>query len=149
VVKTCPTKIQFYPNLSNFIQIYPILSKFIQLYLVQSNCIQFDPMWTNFLTPFSECFTCVACGKDLSHDEFVLDEQKTIYCTEDWAKKKAYRCVTCKRAIVPTEGQTKAPRLRALGKDYHPDCFKCEVCTYIRYHSNIFCANLAWNQVLA
>ena len=90
--------------------------------------IQFDPILTDFLPQFSECFTCVACGKDLSHDEFVLDEQKTIYCTEDWAKKKAYRCVTCKRAIVPTEGQTKAPRLRALGKDYHPDCFKCEVC---------------------
>jgi hypothetical protein len=100
----------------------------IQIYPIISNSIQFDPILSNFLTPFSECFTCVACGKDLSHDEFVLDEQKTIYCTEDWAKKKAYRCVTCKRAIVPTEGQTKAPRLRALGKDYHPDCFKCEVC---------------------
>jgi len=83
---------------------------------------------TNSAAFHSKCFTCVACGKDLSHDEFVLDEQKTIYCTEDWAKKKAYRCVTCKRAIVPTEGQTKAPRLRALGKDYHPDCFKCEDC---------------------
>ena len=105
----------------------PILFKFIQLYSILSSSIQFDPILTSFFTQFLECFTCVACGKDLSHDEFVLDEQKTIYCTEDWAKKKAYRCVTCKRAIVPTEGQTKAPRLRALGKDYHPDCFKCEV----------------------
>ena len=132
LIRTYPTSIQFYPNLSNCIQFYP----------VQSNLIQFDPILTNFLTQFSECFTCVACGKDLSHDEFVLDEQKTIYCTEDWAKKKAYRCVTCKRAIVPTEGQTKAPRLRALGKDYHPDCFKCEVCI-LDAIQHFFCANLA------
>ena len=29
--------------------------------------------------------------------------------------------------IVPKDGQTTAPRIRALGKDYHPPCFKCEV----------------------
>ena len=49
------TLIQFYPNLSNFIQFNSIWSNFIQ----------FDPILTNFLTQFSECFTCVACGKDL------------------------------------------------------------------------------------
>jgi len=53
---------------------------------------------------------------------------KNIYCVADWALRKAYRCVTCKKAIVPAEGQKTAPRLRALGKDYHPDCFKCEDC---------------------
>jgi hypothetical protein len=83
---------------------------------------------TNAAAFHSKCFTCVACNKDLSHDQFILDDQKNIYCTDDWAKKKAYRCTTCKRPIVPAEGQTNAPRLRALGKDYHPDCFKCEDC---------------------
>jgi len=83
---------------------------------------------TNAAAFHSKCFTCCACNKDLSHDQFVLDENKNIYCVDDWAKKKAYRCVTCKRPIVAAEGQTKAPRLRALGKDYHPDCFKCEDC---------------------
>jgi len=83
---------------------------------------------TNSAAFHSKCFTCCACNKDLSHDQFILDENKNIYCTDDWNKKKAYRCTTCKRPIVPDEGQTKAPRLRALGKDYHPDCFKCEDC---------------------
>ena len=75
----------------------------------------------------SECFSCITCKKDLSHDQFVMDENKNIYCSEDWAKQKAYRCTTCKKPIVPSEGQKTAPRLRALGKDYHPNCFKCEV----------------------
>ena len=29
--------------------------------------------------------------------------------------------------MVPVEGSKVAPRLRALGQEYHPDCFQCEV----------------------
>jgi len=83
---------------------------------------------TNSAAFHTACFTCIVCNKDLSHDQFILDDQKQIFCSEDYAKKKAYRCTTCRKPIVPTEGQTKAPRLRAMGKDYHPDCFKCEDC---------------------
>ena len=82
----------------------------------------------------SACFTCIVCNKDLSHDQFILDDQKQIFCSEDYAKKKAYRCTTCRKPIVPTEGQTKAPRLRAMGKDYHPDCFKCEARDSFKEH---------------
>ena len=78
----------------------------------------------------SECFNCVVCNKDLSHDQFIMDDDKRIFCSEDWTKKKAFRCTTCKKPIVPEAGQTKAPRLRALGKDYHPACFKCQVRYY-------------------
>ena len=74
-----------------------------------------------------ECFTCIGCNKDLAHAEFVMDELRQVFCPECFAKKKAPRCATCKKPIVPGPGQKKAPRLRALGKDYHPDCFKCEV----------------------
>ena len=28
------------------------------------------------------------------------------------------------QAIVPKKGQTKAPRLRAMDRDYHLECFK-------------------------
>jgi len=87
-------------------------------HMVRTNNAAFHP----------ECFSCITCKKDLSHDQFVMDENKNIYCSEDWAKQKAYRCTTCKKPIVPSEGQKTAPRLRALGKDYHPNCFKCEDC---------------------
>jgi hypothetical protein len=46
---------------------------------------------------------------------------------DDYAKKKAFKCSYCKKPIVPKEGQNTAPRLRAMGRDFHPDCFKCEV----------------------
>lgn len=83
---------------------------------------------TDSATFHTECFTCCVCKKDLSHDEFVLDNQKQIFCPACFTKKKAYRCTTCKRPIIPEPGQTTAPRLRAMGKDYHPNCFKCEDC---------------------
>ena len=39
----------------------------------------------------------------------------------------AFKCSVCNKPIVPKEGQTKAPRIRALDRDFHPQCFKCEV----------------------
>ena len=39
----------------------------------------------------------------------------------------AEKCYKCKRPIVPVDGGKVAPKLRALGQDYHPDCFKCQV----------------------
>ncbi len=46
----------------------------------------------------------------------------------------AEKCYKCKRPIVPTEGSNVAAKLRALGQDYHPDCFKCEVkCNETRF----------------
>ena len=63
----------------------------------------------------------------MAHSEFIMDEQRQVFCSECFAKKKAPRCATCKKPIVAGAGQKKAPRLRAMGKDYHPDCFKCEV----------------------
>ena len=50
-----------------------------------------------------------------------------VYCTEDYNRKRAPKCSFCKKPIVPKEGQKSAPRLRALGRDYHPQCFQCEV----------------------
>ena len=57
----------------------------------------------------------------------MTDENKEIYCNKDYDKLFAEKCYKCKRPIVPTEGSKVAPKLRALGHDYHPDCFKCEV----------------------
>ena len=36
-------------------------------------------------------------------------------------------CGGCGKVIVPRKGETKVKKLRALGKDFHLNCFKCEV----------------------
>ena len=96
-------------------------------YISESAAILSSKYLPTYMHNFSECFSCVGCEKDLSHDQFIMDDDKQIFCSDCYAKKKAFRCTTCKRPIVPGEGQKTAPRLRALGKDYHPDCFKCQV----------------------
>lgn len=73
------------------------------------------------------CFTCVECDKKLVHESFISDDKYNIYCEEDYNRKKACRCTYCKKPIAPKPGEKTVPRLRALGKDFHPDCFKCEV----------------------
>ena len=32
-----------------------------------------------------------------------------------------------RQSILPKRGETAASRLRALGRDFHPECFNCEV----------------------
>ena len=42
--------------------------------------------------------------------------------------KLQFDTVFCYRQpILPKPGETAAARLRALGRDFHPECFKCEV----------------------
>ena len=36
-------------------------------------------------------------------------------------------CAVCKKPIVPKKGETRVQKLRALGKEFHLNCFKCEV----------------------
>jgi len=74
------------------------------------------------------CFTCIECDKKLVHESFISDDKFNIYCEEDYNRKKACRCNYCKKPIAPKPGEKTVPRLRALGKDFHPDCFKCEDC---------------------
>lgn len=75
-----------------------------------------------------DCFVCVVCKKKMINLPFVADDKQQIYCTDDYNRKKAPKCSFCKKPIVPKEGQKTAPRLRALGRDYHPQCFQCEDC---------------------
>ena len=58
---------------------------------------------------------------------YFKDSKMNIYCEEDYNLKKALRCAYCKKPIVPKANEKTVPRLRALGKDFHPTCFKCEV----------------------
>jgi len=78
-----------------------------------------------------DCFTCSVCQKNMVGIPFSLGEDKQIYCAEDYQKKHAATCSACGEAILPKPGESSAPRLRALGKDFHPLCFKCQDCSVV------------------
>lgn len=75
-----------------------------------------------------ECFNCEVCGQNMEDKSFSTDGENKIYCHEDYTKKFAAICSVCHKPIVPKEGQTKAPRIHAMDRDFHPPCFKCEDC---------------------
>jgi len=75
-----------------------------------------------------QCFNCEVCDKSLNHKQFTLDSNNLVYCPECYTTKFAALCSVCGQGIVPREGQSKAPRIRALDRDFHPECFKCEDC---------------------
>lgn len=68
------------------------------------------------------CFVCVGCSKPLHGIEFYgVDNQP--YCTSCYLESLE-KCVVCGKAITERI-------LRASGKAYHPECFKCCSCEKI------------------
>jgi len=78
-----------------------------------------------------DCFTCTVCQKSMVGVPFSLDDDKKIYCAEDYQRKHASICSACSQPILPRAGETSAPRLRAMGRDFHPACFKCQDCSLV------------------
>jgi len=79
----------------------------------------------NFHKP---CLYCVICKENLVGQPITMDSENQIYCTKDYDRKFAAACHYCKKPIVPKAGQSKASRIRALDKDFHINCFKCQDC---------------------
>lgn len=72
----------------------------------------------------AKCFNCKVCHVALSGD-VMTDDDRELYCNKCYDNQFAERCFSCKQPIVA------GARLRALGRDYHPECFRCESCGLI------------------
>lgn len=70
-----------------------------------------------------KCLVCLKCNKNLHGGEFIVMNTDDPYCQSCY-EASLEKCCECGETI-------KTRILRAAGKIYHPECFKCTNCKCI------------------
>ncbi|CAG7817040.1 unnamed protein product [Allacma fusca] len=100
--------------------------------------IKENPLHAMNKTWHPNCFKCAVCGKKLSPSNY-FEKDGIPYCEDDYHNKFSPRCFNC-------NGPIKQNPTRALGKLWHPHCFKCTECgkqllptNFREKHGNPYC----------
>ncbi|XP_031143420.1 filamin-binding LIM protein 1 isoform X1 [Sander lucioperca] len=74
------------------------------------------------------CFNCATCKQQIGEQAFAQGEVGEVYCLQDYYRKYAPKCNACNQLIIPKEDGTDSYNVKCLGRSYHENCYRCEVC---------------------
>ncbi|XP_028854688.1 filamin-binding LIM protein 1 isoform X2 [Denticeps clupeoides] len=74
------------------------------------------------------CFVCTTCSQPIGEQRFAQGEVGEVYCLQDYYRKYAPQCNVCTQLIIPREDGTDSYTVECLGRCFHEDCYRCEVC---------------------
>uniref|UniRef100_A0A674BTU4 Filamin binding LIM protein 1 n=1 Tax=Salmo trutta TaxID=8032 RepID=A0A674BTU4_SALTR len=63
------------------------------------------------------CFICATC------------KVGEVYCLQDYYRKYATQFSACQQLIIPREDGIDSYTVECLGRSFHEDCYRCEVCS--------------------